>query len=195
MAVKELSLIELKFVGVGYDQFSKGIKRHIGAHEGVTFRDLLKFLYQSVLGSHHIFDVMKENEIRKWIEKNLNDAEPSDNPLTEKLYGEGWVRIDLGAFKKKHGNDSEKLFEIFLKGKEEKRGSVEEFLKLQNELVQLVKTGKIKPLSYNANLINLMDSFVISYKQKGCPLVHHSRLYVENNAPYLVVSSRSAKNI
>lgn len=189
MAVEELSLIELQFVGDEEDQFSKIIKKHIDTHEGVTFRDLLKFLYQSVLGSHHIFDMMKENKIKKWIEKNLNDAESSDRPLTEKLYGKKWVRINLGVFKKEHGNNSEKLFEIFLKGKEEKRGSIDKLLKLQDELTQLVKNGEIKPLSYNANLVDLMDGFVVNYKQEGCPPLHHSRLYAEKNPHYLVVSS------
>jgi len=189
MAVEELSFIELEFVGDSNDQFSKIIKECIDAHEGVTYRDLLKFLYQSVLGAHHMFDMMKENEIKKWIEKTLKKAESSDNPLTEKLHGKRWVRIDLGAFKKKYGNNSEKLFEFFLKGKEEKRGFMRKFLKLQDELTQLIKNGKIKPLYYNANLMDLVDSFVMNYKQKGCPPLHHSRLYVEKNTPYLVVSS------
>ena len=189
MAVEELSFIELEFVGDSNDQFSKIIKECIDAHEGVTYRDLLKFLYQSVLGVHHMFDMMKENEIKKWIEKTLKKAESSDNPLTEKLHGKRWVRIDLGAFKKKYGNNSEKLFEFFLKGKEEKRGFMRKFLKLQDELTQLIKNGKIKPLYYNANLMDLVDSFVMNYKQKGCPPLHHSRLYVEKNTPYLVVSS------
>jgi len=189
MAVEELSFIELEFVGDSNDQFSKIIKEYIDAHEGVTYRDLLKFLYQSVLGSHHIFDMMKGKEITKWIEKNLKKAESSDNPLTERLHGKKWVRIDLGAFKKKYGNNSEKLFEFFFKGKKEKRGSMRNFLKLQDELTQLVKKGKISPLSYNVNLMDLIDSFVMNYKQKGCPPLHHSKLYVEKNAPYLVVPS------
>jgi len=195
MAVEELSLIELEFVGDCNDQFSKNIKKYVDAHEGVTFRDLLKFLYQSILGSHHIFDVMKENEIKKWIEKNLNDAEPLDKLLTEELYGKKWVRINLGSFKKKYGNNPRKLFRIFLKGNEEKRGSMSEFLKLQDKLTQLIKSEKIKPLSYNANLVDLVDSFVGNYKQKGCPPLHHSRLYVKKNAPYLVISFKAAKDM
>lgn len=195
MAVEQLSLIELEFVGDSDNEFSKNIKRYFDAHEGVTFRDLLKFLYQSVLGSHHIFDMMKENEVKKWIEKNLNDAEPSDSPLTEKLYGKKWVRINLRAFKKKYGNNFEKLFEVFLKGKGERSGSIDEFLKLQDELVQLVKNSTIKSSSYNADLVNLIDGFVVSYRRKGCPPLHHSKLYAEKNAPYLVVLSECVQSI
>lgn len=194
MAVEELSLIELEFVGDCNDELSRIIKKYVDAHEGVALRDLLKFLYQSVLGAHHIFDMMEENGIKKWIEKNLDDAEPSDNPLTEELYGKKWVRIDLGSFKKKHGNNSEKLFEIFLKGKEEKRGSMDEFLSLQDELTQLVKNGKIKPLSHSS-LGDLVECFIVNYKQKGYPPLHHSRLYVKKNPTYLVASSKAAKDI
>lgn len=193
MEAKELSLIELEFVSEGEDQFSKIVKNHIDAHDGVTFIDLIKLLYQSVLGAHHIFDMMKENEIGKWIEKNLNDAKPADNPLTEKLYGKKWVRIDLGAFKKKYGNNHEKLFEFFLRGKKEKIGAMVKFLKLQDELMLLVKNGKIKPLVYDMDLMDLVDSFVVNYRQKGCPPLHHSKLYSEKNTPYLVLSSNLTK--
>lgn len=195
MGVNELSLIELEFIGEGENQFSKTIKNHIDAHDGVTFIDLLKFLYQSVLGAHHIFDMMKENEIGKWVERNLNDAKPIDNSLTEKLYGKKWVRIDLGAFKKKYGNNHEKLLELFLKGKKERRGSVVRLLKLQDELMLLVKNGKIKPLVYDTDLMDLVDSFVINYRRKGCPPLRHSKLYNEKSSPYLVLSSNLTKNL
>jgi hypothetical protein len=196
MAAEKISLIKLEFAGEGKDQFSETIKQFINNHEGVTFVDILKLLYQSALGPHHIFDMMKENEIEKWIEKNLDDAEPSENSLTEKLYGKKWVKINLGAFKKKYGSAYRKLFEIFLKGREEKRGSMHKFLRLQDELVVLIKDRKIRSSScQDTMLIGLVNEFITSYRKKGCPPLHHSRLYMRKNGPYLVVSSKSTEYI
>lgn len=195
MRVSDLSLIELVFMGDGEDQFGKVLKGYLDAHAGVTFIDLLKFLYQSVLGAHHIFEMMKENEIRRWVEKNLSDAKLTDHPLTEKLYRKRWVRINLGAFKKKYGNNHEKLSEVFLNGRNERRGSMAEFLGLQDRLTLLVKNGKIKPSSIVAELTDLVESFVADYKRKGCPPLHHTKLYMERNTPYLVFSSNVARTI
>jgi len=64
MKVEAISLVELKFVGEAKDQFDRILKIHIETHVGVTFIDLLKLLYQSIFGPHHIFDTMKEDRIK-----------------------------------------------------------------------------------------------------------------------------------
>ncbi len=193
MQVEELSSIELEFIGESQNRFVRVIKEQIETHEGVTFVDLLKFLYQSVLGPHHIFDMMEEREIQKWVERSLSNALPTDNPLIERLYGKKWVRIDLGSFKKNYGNDSKTLFEIFLRGKKEKRDSIRRFSQLLGELAKLVKKGQIEPKSQVANLKNLVDSFLIDYRRKGFPPLHHSEAYTKKNNQYLVVSSQLPK--
>jgi len=66
----------------------------------------------------HAYDMMQEDRIRQWVKKNLKAAEPTERPLTEKLYGDTWVRVDLEAFKAIFGNDHEGLAELFTKGKE-----------------------------------------------------------------------------
>ncbi len=73
-----LSSIELRFVGEANDHFRKALKKQTELHEGVTFMDILKFLYQSSLGSFHLFEMMNETELANWIRKNLENAKPSD---------------------------------------------------------------------------------------------------------------------
>lgn len=191
--VEEISLIKLRFVGEAKDQFGKILKTHIETHVEVTFIDLLKLLYQSILGSHHIFDTMKEDRIKLWIKKNLKAAESANRPLTEGLYRPIWVRVDLEAFKGKYGDDHESLIDLFLKGRQEKRGSIAELSHLMDMLVQRIGDDSIVPLYSNSNLVDLADHFLANYKQRSCPPIHHSKLYREKNPPYLVVPTTAMK--
>ena len=194
MKVEAISLIELRFVGEAKDQFDRILKIHIETHVGVTFIDLLKLLYQSILGSHHIFDNMKEDRIKLWIKKNLKTAKPANRPLTEELYGYMWIRVDLGAFKEIYGDDHESLTDLFMKGRQEKRGSLAELSHLMDMLAQHIGKGNIVSLDFNLNLVDLADHFLANYKQRSCPPIHHSKLYREKNPPYLVVPSTAIKN-
>ena len=191
--VEEISLIKLGFVGEAKDQFGKILKTHIETHVEVTFIDLLKLLYQSILGSHHIFDTMKEDRIKLWIKKNLKAAESANRPLTEELYRHIWVRVDLEAFKGKYGDDHESLTDLFLKGRQEKRGSLAELSHLMDMLVQRIGDDSIVPLDSNSNLVDLADHFLANYKQRSYPPIHHSKLYREKNPPYLVVPTTAMK--
>jgi len=191
--VEEISLIKLGFVGEAKDQFGKILKTHIETHVEVTFIDLLKLLYQSILGSHHIFDTMKEDRIKLWIKKNLKAAESANRPLTEELYRHIWIRVDLEAFKGKYGDDHESLTDLFLKGRQEKRGSLAELSHLMDMLVQRIGDDSIVPLDSNSNLVDLADHFLANYKQRSYPPIHHSKLYREKNPPYLVVPTTAMK--
>jgi len=191
--VEEISLIKLGFVGEAKDQFGKILKTHIETHVEVTFIDLLKLLYQSILGSHHIFDTMKEDRIKLWIKKNLKAAESANRPLTEELYRHIWIRVDLEAFKGKYGDDHESLTDLFLKGRQEKRGSLAELSHLMDMLVQRIGDDSIVALDSNSNLVDLADHFLANYKQRSYPPIHHSKLYREKNPPYLVVPTTAMK--
>ena len=193
MQSEELSEIELKFIGSCSDQYNKAIKRHIGTHKGTTFIDLLKFLYQSELGSHHMLDVLKEDDIKNMIKNSISKADLADRSLMEKLYGRKWVRIDLGAYKKMYGDAPETLYALFSEGKRENRGSINRFIELADLLRRLVEKQELVPLSGKNELAQLVSRFLIEYKRRGCPPLHHSKPYLENNPPYLVVSSKSLK--
>lgn len=195
MKIGELSLVELRFAGEAEDQLDEILRTHIETHTGVTFVDLLKFLYQSVLGSHHIFDMMQEDQIRRWVKKNLKTAEPSERPLTEKLYGDIWVRVDLEAFKTMFADDYESLTELFTKGLEEERGSTDELSNLIDTVMQLIKVGNIEPLDRSLNLLDSASDFLKEYKLKSYPPIHHSKLYSEQNPPYLVVPTVAMKRL
>jgi len=193
MKVEAISLVELKFVGIAKDQFDRILKIHIETHVGVTFIDLLKLLYQSILGSHHIFDNMEEDRIKLWVKKNLKAAKPANRPLTEELYGYLWVRVDLDVFKEIYGDDHESLTDLFMKGRQEKRGSLAELSHLMDMLVQRIGDDSIVPLDSNSNLVDLADHFLANYKQRSYPPIHHSKLYMEKNPPYLVVPTTAMK--
>lgn len=195
MSVESLASIIIRFDGNAEDELSEAIKIHIETHCNVTLIDVIKFLYQSVLGSFHLLDHMTEGEIETWIKKNLAVAQPEKELLTEKLYGNKWVRVNLGAFKQKYGNNHKLLTKLFLKGKEEKRTSTTEFSIKLDSLLKLVVKGKIRPLNSNPNLPDLAVGFFADYRQRGFPPLHHSPPYSEKNPQYIVVSLDNLFNI
>jgi len=192
MTVENLSSIRIKFDGGTSDELSNAIKHHIEIHQDITFIDIVKFLYQSVLGSFHLLDHMDEKEIEAWIKKNLATAKPEEKLLTEKLYGDTWVRLNLGAFKHQYGNDSKLLAKLFVNGKEEKRVPLTEFATQLETLVNMVMDQKIKPIN-SVNLPDLVVDFVKNYREKGFPPLHHSPVYSEKSSPYIVVSLKTLK--
>jgi len=159
MSAESLASIKIKLEGKAEDELGEAIKLHLETHRDVTLIDVIKFLYQSVLGSFHLLDHMTESEIETWINKNLAATQPEKEPLTEKLYGDKWVRVNLGAFKQKYGDDHKLLIKLFMKGKEEKRTLTTEFSAKLDSLLKLVVTGKIRPLNSNSDLPGLVIGF------------------------------------
>ena len=187
--------IAIRFEGKAEDELSLAIKNHVEAHENVTLIDIVKFLYQSVLGSFHLLDRMNEREIKGWINESLATVEPERRPLTERMYGNKWVRLNLGAFKHVYGSNGILLTSLFLKGKEEGRVPMKEFSRKLNVLLKLVTAGKIKSSCQCDNLSDLFLVFLSEYKQIGFPPVHHSKLYSERNPKYVVVPRNSLTDL
>ncbi|MEM4703559.1 MAG: hypothetical protein QXJ02_00595 [Candidatus Bathyarchaeia archaeon] len=188
--IKALSLIKVRFEGKATGKFDKAIKRHIETHREVTLVDLVKFVYQSVLGSHHLLDRMSNREIKQWVEKELASANPDKN-LSEDLYGSKWIRLNLEAFKQKFGNNSELLAKLFIEGRKERKGSVDSFAAKLDALLKLVTSEKIKPVSPFSDFAGLALNFQTVFKQMGFPPLHHSDVYSKKNPRYLVVPRKS----
>jgi hypothetical protein len=189
---KPLSLIELKFTGDAEDGFMKALKGLMELHEGVTFIDLFKFLYQSSLGPIHIFDVMDETQIKNWIRESLENAKPSDEPLIEDLFGKKWVRLNLGAYRKKHGNSIQRLYKVFMNAKAMKKDQLEDFEELLRKLVEGLKAGKIEAVTHEPQIMLLVEDFLREQRKKGYPPIHHSKIFMQkNDYAYLVISKLS----
>ena len=190
---KPLTSIELKFAGRAEDSFANALKEQMKLHEGVTLMDLLKFLYQSSLGPFHLFEMMDETQLRDWIRKNLEDAKSSDGPLTEKLYGKKWIRVNFGPYKKRFGNDYQRIYEILAEAKSMKQGELKEYVSLLKKLVDAITEGKIKPSTEEPRILRLVESFMKEYEEKDYPPIHHSETYMlKNTSEYLVVPYSSA---
>jgi hypothetical protein len=189
---KLLASTELCFAGRAEDAFESALKEQMKLHEGVTIVDLLKFLYQSTLGPFHLFEMMDETQLKEWIRKNLEDARPSDGPLTEKLYGKKWVRLNFGPYKKTFGNDYQRIYELFAEAKGMKHGQLGEYQDLLNKLLDALATGKIRPKTDEPNIPCLFQSFLKEYEEKNYPPIHHSKKYMlKNSSEYLVISCLS----
>jgi hypothetical protein len=193
---ERLSAIELKFAGRVEDNFMKAMKKQMELHEGVTFPDILKFLYQSSLGSFHLLEMMNEAELGNWIRKNLENAKPSDGPLTEELYHKKWVRLNFGPYKKKYGNDYQRIHEAFVTAKSMKQGELKEYKALLKKLVDAIKNEEIRPLTDEPMFFSLVESFLREYEENDYPPVHHSKTYMlKNSSEYLVIPRSSLDKI
>jgi hypothetical protein len=189
---KRLSSLELRFVGRAEDDFTKILRKHIELHKGVSLFDLLKFLYQSSLGSFHLLEMMNETRMLNWIKKSLENTQPSDGSLVEELCCKKWVRLNFGPYKKRYGNDYLKIYEAFLKAKNMKQGRVAEFRKLLESLIDAFRKGRIQFVSHEPNALSLVEGFLKEYEEKGYPPVHHSEAYtLKNSSDYLVVPRSS----
>ncbi len=195
MTVESFGTITVEFEGEAQDDLSLAIKHHIEGHEGVTLVDVVKFLYQSVLGSWHILDHMNESEIEEWIAGNLAMSQPDEGSLTENLYGNNWVRLNLGAFKHRYGPNKKLLAKLFLTGKEKGRLSETEFSSKIRELFKLISKGKIKSPNSTRSLSDLASRFLLEYERKGYPPLHHSPSYSEKNPEYVIVPRESLVQI
>ena len=77
-----------------------------------------------------------------------------------------------------------------------RKGSREEFLKLQDKVLELVKGGKLRPKVCEPNFSRIVEDFLRDYRKRGCPPVHHSRIYKQRNSPqYLVVAKVSTEKL
>jgi len=185
---KSLVSIKLKFIGFAEDSFATALKEQMELHEGVTFTDLLKFLYQSCLGPFHLFEMMDETQLREWIRKNLEDAKSSDGSLIEKLYGKRWIRVNFGPYRKRFGNDYQRIYEILAEAKGMKQGQPKEYRNLLKKLVDVIVKGKIEPVTEEPRILQLIESFLKEYEEKEYPPIHHSKTYLpRNTSEYLVV--------
>lgn len=193
---KCLSSLELRFVGRAEDHFNKVLKKHMELHEGVGLFDLLKFLYQSSLGSFHLFEMMDETEMLNWIRKNLENTRPSDGSLTEELYGKKWVRLNFGPYKMKYGNDYQKIYRAFAKAKKMKRGQPAEFGKLLERLIDAFRKRRIQSIADEPRALSIVLDFLKEYEEKDYPPVHHSKSYMlKNSSDYLVIPRSSLGEI
>jgi len=188
---KELSGLEVCFAGAARDEFEKAIKNYVVTHSGVTLVDIVKFLYQSVLGTHHILDHMDDGQIENWIKEQLESAKPADRPLAEPLFGKRWVRLDLGAFRLQHGNDYRLAAQMFLSGRCKEKGSDKEFSRTIERLSKLLQNQKVRPIRSQFELSTAFCLFIKTYKQMSFPPLHHSTSFMKQNPPYIVVPSES----
>jgi hypothetical protein len=140
--------------------------------------------------------MMDDTKMLNWIEKNLENTQPSDGSLVEELYGKKWVRLNFGPYKKRYGDDYRKIYEACMKAKNMEQGHVEEFRKLLESLIDAFRKGKIQFVSHEPRAFSLVEGFLKEYEEEGYPPVHHSKAYMlKNSSDYLVVPRSSLAGI
>jgi len=193
---ERLLSLELRFVGNAEDDLSVALRRHFELHEGVCLSDLLKFLYQSCLGSFHLLELMDESELLGWIGRNLQETQPSDGVLVEELHGKKWVRLNFGPYKMKYGNDYLRIYRAFMKAKQVKSAEPTEFRKLLKKLSETFRKGSIRFVADEPGTLRTIMDFLKEYEKEDYPLLHHSKAYMaKNSSDYLVIPQSSLNEV
>jgi hypothetical protein len=108
------------------------------------------------------------------------------------LQGKKWVRVNFGPYKKKFGNDYQRICETFLSAKRIKHSRPKEYADLLKKLVDVIRREKIRPLTEEPMFLSLVESFLREYKEEDFPPIHHSQTYMlRNSSEYLVVPRSS----
>ncbi len=121
---------------------------------------------------------------------------PLMEPLTEELYDRKWVRLNFGPYRKKYGNDYQRIQKAFMTAKSIEQGEPKEYEALLRKLAYVIEKREIRPLTDEPMFFSLVASFLKEYEEMDYPPIHHSKDYVlKNSSEYLVIPYSSLEKI
>ena len=148
--------------------FEEILRIHAEKYPKMQPTDAVKLAYQSEFGGGHLIKDSKMSLY--WIEKELSSISESCDTELYELIGGGLCRVNLAALKK-NNLTPEKLNEVFVSSANEVKGSIAEFERKLESVVELTKTGvfHFAPQS--------LYEYLREYRKAGYPPVSHSEEY------------------
>ena len=159
---------------------------HFEKYPAMRPEDAVKLIYQNEFGPGHM--IADEKKSLQRLQQELSSLSPKEGePLYESIGG-GLCRLNLRPCLQK-GIPAEDINRLFIKAAQSTEGDKKSFLKKLQELSQMADRDETP--FYAAEL----DYFLILYKEKGCPAIHHSDAYRAAYAPaYRVVVQKHLKD-
>lgn len=163
---------------------------HFAAYPLTEPADAVKLVFQNEFGPGHLIGGTSKSLTRLELEISTLTRQASDNrkePLYESI-GEGLCRLNLRPCVQR-GIPTEMVNRLFCEAGARVRGDGKRFLKKLQILTQMAEADAA-PFSPAE-----LDYYLILYREKGCPAVHHSDAYRAAYAPaYRVVLQKQLKD-
>ena len=159
---------------------------HFDQYPKMQPQDAVKLIYQNEFGPEHLIADPKKALVR--LQQEMDGLTGGENePLYESI-GNGLCRLNLRPCIKK-GIPVEDIFSLFLDTAKTVKGDKKQFQKKLQSLSQMAEQDETP--FYAAEL----DYFLILYREKGCPSVHHSDVYRAAYQPaYRIVMQKKLKD-
>ncbi len=156
----------------------KLLENQISVYPNSQVEDILKALYQAILGCGHL--VKDEEECKKRFYKELENTQIPSKVQKEELLA--YSRVHLSALKDL-GISPDTLLKLFILSAQSPVQS-EEYNKALEMLPELCERG-VLPFSQEE-----MSKVVEKHRQEGCPALHHSKVFSESYHPaYRIIKS------
>ena len=161
--------------------------RHFDAYPAMLPQDAVKLMYQSEFGPEHMIGDEKKCLDMLRQEMAALPSGPEKEPLYEPIGG-GLCRLNLRPCAQR-GIPPEDICRLFLETARGAHGDRRRFQTALKELEQLAEEDQT-PFEAIA-----LDVFLIQYRDKNCPALHHSESYRRAYGPaYRVVSQKRLKD-
>lgn len=153
--------------------FTACLRAQLAAHPAMQPRDVIKLCYQAARGAEHL--LADEHRARAYFLSEY-DATPADGslPLLE-VISPAVARANLAAWKAAN-LPAEWLFRMFLHTAKVPQGGEEMLMQHLAEASALLKEAA--PFPYAA-----WEEVLSAWRDAGCPAVHHSETYREQEKP------------
>lgn len=160
---------------------------HFDAYPRMLPQDAVKLLYQAVFGPEHL--IRDEKRCLEELKKEMSALPPG--PQKEPVYesiGNGLCRLNLRPCAEK-GIPPEDICRLFIEAARGMRGDRRQLQEAVGELMQLAEEDETPFEAIE------LDVFLIQYRDKNCPALHHSEQYRRAYAPaYRVAVQKKVKD-
>ncbi|MBE5786252.1 MAG: hypothetical protein E7324_01795 [Clostridiales bacterium] len=159
---------------------------HFEKYPTMQPQDAVKLIYQHEFGPGHM--IADSKKALKFLQQEMDSLTPDGSePLYESI-GNGLCRLNLRPCLKKN-IPAEDILHLFLETAKGIQGDKKQFQKKLQLLEQMANRDETP--FYAAEL----DYFLIIYREKGCPAIHHSDAYNAAYHPaYRVVFQKKLKD-
>lgn len=159
---------------------------HFTAYPKMQPQDAVKLIYQNEFGARHL--LRDQKKARAFLHEELSALSPNAKQPLYEMIGNGLCRLNLSACLSRQ-IDEEMIFCLFVDAAAHTRGEKRSFyekLRVLEELAEADETP-FDPID--------LDVFLMHYKDRGCPVLHHSVEYQIAYAPaYRLVLQKQLKD-
>ena len=161
-------------------EFKKCLREQLRRHPSMRPQDICKLCYQAAHGGEHLLSDLPA--ARRYLEEEFASVRADGSvPLYEPISSR-YVRLNLAPWKAA-GRTAEELFDLFVRGAHAEE-DIEQYL-----------DAAARVWEQSGREAAELDDFVARYRSAGCPSLHHSPIYREQERPaYRLIARHLIEN-